>query len=251
MNELSNYFYHAESGANLPVFDGITKRKHIHRFWLEKKDFLYIDSGYFGNFKSHGNPGGTKLFKRIVLNDVQKHWLEQFPTDRWKSLCRSDNRLQWTDWKTKGHKILIIVPNRKACVFYGYDTEPYENGIRPWLEKTIATVRMYTDMQIVVREKASRGARHDNSIYEALDDHVFATVSFNSIAAIESVAYGIPAFVTVKCAASPLASDDLSQIATPFYPNEKLILQHCASLAYGQFTTDEITNGTARAVLKI
>jgi hypothetical protein len=78
---------------------------------------------------------------------------------------------------------------------------------------------------------------------------VFATVSFNSIAAIESVAYGVPAFVSVPCAASALASTDLTKIATPFYPDETLVHQHCASLAYGQFTPEEIVNGTAHELL--
>ena len=76
-----------------------------------------------------------------------------------------------------------------------------------------------------------------------------ATVAFNSIAALESVIYGVPAFVTVPCAASPLALTDLSQILTPFYPDESVVQQHCASLAYGQFTGEEISNGTAWKIL--
>jgi hypothetical protein len=82
-----------------------------------------------------------------------------------------------------------------------------------------------------------------------LDEDVFATVAFNSIAALESVIYGVPAFVTVPCAASPLALTDLTKIETPYYPEESLIKQHCWSLAYGQFTFEEIENGTAHKIL--
>ena len=71
----------------------------------------------------------------------------------------------------------------------------------------------------------------------------------NSIAALESVTYGIPSFITVPCAASPLALTDLSKLSTPFYPDESLIQQQCASLAYGQFTGEEIANGTAWKLL--
>jgi hypothetical protein len=53
----------------------------------------------------------------------------------------------------------------------------------------------------------------------------------------------------VPCAASPLALTDLSKIATPWYPDSKLVAQHCYSLAYGQFTHEEIANGTARKIL--
>ena len=114
---------------------------------------------------------------------------------------------------------------------------------------TIETIKKHTDMEIVIREKGSRSARQHYSIFDALDEGIFATVAFNSIAALESVIYGVPSFVTVPCAASPLALTDLSQISKPFYPDESIVQQHCASLAYGQFTPEEISNGTAWKIL--
>jgi hypothetical protein len=236
-------------GVEIPLYQGIVKRKHIHRLWHEKQNFFYMDSGYFGNFVSPGNPSGKKKFTRIVKNDLQKHWLEQFPSDRWDDLTKSDPRLKWRGWKTNGKKILVIVPNRKSCIFYGYDTDPYVDGKRPWVESTIQTIKNHTDMEIVIREKGSRSDRQRHSIYDELDAEIFATVAFNSIAAMESIAYGVPAFVTVPCAASPLALTDLSKIATPWYPDSKLVAQHCHSLAYGQFTHEEMSNGTAWKIL--
>ena len=238
--------------TEVDVYGGIAKRKHIHRHWQEKKDFYYIDTGYFGNFVSPGNPGGKKLYHRVVKNDVQKHWPENRPSDRWDTICKIDPRYQWNGWKIgrrRGNKILVIVPNRKACIFYGYDTEPYINNEKPWLMNTIETIKKHTDMEIIVREKGSRSSRHYHSIFDALDEGIFATVAFNSIAAIESIAYGVPAFVSVPCAALPLASTDLTKILTPIYPDESLVKQHCASLAYGQFTGEEIANGTAWKIL--
>jgi hypothetical protein len=251
MDELSieEIFQNTIKGAPLDVYRGVVKRKHIQRHWQDKKDFYYMDTGYFGNFVSPGNPGGRKMFHRIVKNDLQKHWLENRPVDRWQAICKIDPRYQWTGWKKKGKKILVIVPNRKSCVFYGYDTDPYINGEKPWLMNTIETIKKHTDMEIVIREKGSRSSRQHHSIFDALDEDVFATVSFNSIAALESVIYGIPAFVTVPCAASPLSLTDLSQISTPFYPDQSLVQQNCASLAHGQFTPEEIANGTAWKLL--
>ena len=231
------------------VFRGVVKRKHIYQHWQDKKDFYYMDTGYFGNFASPGNPSGKKLFHRIVKNDLQKHWLEKHSSDRWQEICKIDPRYQWKGWKKKGRKILIVVPNRKSCVFYGYDLDPYVNGEKPWLTKTIETIKKYTDMEIIIREKGSRTDRQSYSIFDALDEGVFATVAFNSIAALESVIYGVPAFVTVPCAASPLAQTDLSQISAPAYPDESLVQDHCASLAYGQFTHEEIANGSAWRIL--
>jgi hypothetical protein len=236
-------------GVEIPVYQGIVKRKHIHRCQKANQNFFYMDSGYFGNFISPGNPSGKKKFTRIVKNDVQKHWLEQFPSDRWNELVKSDPRLKWSGWKKNGKKILVIVPNRKSCIFYGYDTDPYVDGRRPWLESTIQTIKNHTDMEIVVREKGSRSQRHHSSIYDELDTGIFATVAFNSIAAMESIAYGVPAFVAVPCAASPLALTDFSKIATPWYPDPELVAQHCYSLAYGQFTHEEMADGTAWNIL--
>ena len=245
-------FKNSIPGTAPSIFRGVVKRKHIQKHWQDKTDFYYMDTGYFGNFISPGNPSGKKLFHRIVKNDLQKHWVEKYPSDRWQEICKIDPRYQWNGWKIgrrRGNKILIIVPNRKSCVFYGYDTDPYVNGEKPWLMNTIETIKKHTDMEIVIREKGSRSARQHHSIFDALDEGVFATVAFNSIAALESVIYGIPAFVTVPCAASPLALTDLSQITKPFYPDESLVQQQCYSLAYGQFTHEEIANGTAWKLL--
>ena len=245
-------FKNSIPGTAPPIFRGVVKRKYIQQHWQDKKDFYYMDTGYFGNFISPGNPGGKKLFHRIVKNDLQKHWLEKYPIDRWQEICKIDPRYQWKGWKKKGNKILIIVPNRKSCVFYGYEegkAEDRDESKPTWLMNTIETIKKHTDMEIVIREKGSRSARQHHSIFDALDEDIFATVTFNSIAALESVIYGIPSFITVPCAASPLALTDLSQIAKPFYPDELLVQQHCASLAYGQFTEDEISNGTAWKIL--
>jgi hypothetical protein len=106
------------------IFRGVVKRKYIQQHWQDKKDFYYMDTGYFGNFISPGNPGGKKLFHRIVKNDLQKHWLEKHNSNRWQEICKIDPRYQWKGWKKTGRKILVIVPNRKSCVFYGYDIDP-------------------------------------------------------------------------------------------------------------------------------
>ncbi len=117
-------FKNSIPGVAPSIFRGVVKRKYIQQHWQDKKDFYYMDTGYFGNFMSPGNPGGKKMFHRIVKNDLQKHWLEEYPSDRWQEICKIDPRYQWNGWKIgrrRGNKILIIVPNRKSCVLYGYE----------------------------------------------------------------------------------------------------------------------------------
>ena len=230
------------SGSSHAIFRGIIKRKHIHDCLNRGEDFYYMDTGYFGNFTSAGNPSGKKIYHRIVKNELQKSKIESKSADRWRALVKGDNRLTWPGWKKDGDKILLIVSNPKSCHYFGYD-------MPQWLDETVATIKQHTDMQIVIRHKGSRSARNCDSIYDALDQKIFATVAFNSIAAMESIAYGVPAFVTVPCAASPLALTDFTKIATPWYPDSSLVAQHCHSLAYGQFTHEEIANGTAWKIL--
>jgi hypothetical protein len=105
-------------------------------------------------------------------------------------------------------------------------------------------------LPIEVRVKGARSERnHGYSIYSAFDSGVYATVSFNSIASLESVLYGIPAFVSVPCAASPLASTDLSMLKNLYRPSQETMTKQCHWLAYGQFTQEEIVDGTAWKIL--
>lgn len=224
------------------AYRGVIKRKEIHEAQNARKDFYYVDTGYFGNFKSKGNPSGKKLFHRVVKNELQKSTIENFPSQRWDQLVKMDKRLKWPGWKKQGRNILLVLPNPKSCAFFHYE-------MQDWYNKTLKTLKDNTDRPIVERIKGSRGERHTNSIYDALDQDVYAVVTFNSIAAMEAIAYGVPAFVEVSCAASPLAENNLARIENPVYPDADLIQQHCRSLAYGQFTIDEINDGTAYKII--
>jgi hypothetical protein len=84
-----------------------------------------------------------------------------------------------------------------------------------------------------------------------LQDDVFALVTYNSIAATESVLHGIPVFVTAPCnAAMPVSSTDINQIDSPYYPDKDKVYAWACHLAYGQFHTQELKDGTALRILK-
>jgi hypothetical protein len=222
---------------------GIAKKKTIKSCEKTGRNYYYVDTGYFGNFPSIANPTGKKIYHRIVKNDLQHSTLKERPADRWIKLVGNDPRLEWKGWKRNGKKILLVLPNPKACNFYNFDTET-------WIDEIKKEINKYTDMPIEVRVKGSRSYRnHEYSIYDAFDSGVHATVCFNSIAALESILYGIPAFISVPCAASPIANSDLSKLMDPWRPDRELIVKQCQNLAYGQFTVEEITNGTAWKIL--
>ncbi len=225
------------------VVRGVTSKSEIVECKKAKRDFYYIDTGYLGNFPSEGNSSGKKIWHRVVKNDLQHLHPLGVPEDRWNNLVKQDSRLRWTGWKNYNKKILLVLPNPKACRYYDIDCDK-------WISETTEKIKTYSNLPIEVRVKGSRSERnHGYSIYSAFDTGVYATVSFNSIASLESVLYGVPSFVSVPCAASTLASDDLSMLKNPYKPETNKITKMCHTLAYGQYTHEEILNGTAWKII--
>lgn len=234
----NNFIY--EDSTDPIVIRGILKYKLMKQCWDDQRDFYYVDTGYFGNEKTNKNPNGWKYWHRIVKNNLQHTDIIPRPDDRFKQFNKKFN-----PWKKSGRKILIAAPDEKPCKFYGLDKDT-------WVQNTIDTIKQNTDRPIVVRERAKQRIDRivHNTLQQALDDDVFALVTFNSVAAIESIFHGIPAFTLAPAnAAMPVSSQDLSQINEPYYPSlDKLYAWGC-HLAYGQFHVTEMNNGTALRML--
>jgi hypothetical protein len=225
------------------VVRGVTSKSEIVECQKTQRDFYYIDTGYFGNFPSPGNTSGKKIWHRVVKNDLQHTVPRNVDSNRWEKLQKQDPRLVWQGWKNHSRKILLVLPNPKACRYYDIDCDA-------WIKETTEKIKTYSDLPVEVRVKGARSERnHGYSIYDAFDSGVYATVSFNSIASLESVLYGIPAFISVPCAASTLASTDLSTLKNPYRPLLEDITKMCKTLSYGQYTNEEIVNGTAWKML--
>mgnify|MGYP003124236972 CR=1 FL=1 len=214
------------------VLRGILKHKLIKKCIKDNRDFFYIDSGYIGNYKSKINPMGYKLFHRIVKNNLQHTKIIDRPSDRWSKL-----EYKIPTWKKNGSHILVVMPSDKPAKYYDIDIEK-------WREDTLNTIKKYTDRPIVVREKTTRQERINNSIYTDLDN-AYALVTLQSIAATESILYGVPAFTLAPNAAESLCLNDLTKIENPYYPDSDVVYKWACHLAYGQFHNIELENGYA------
>lgn len=229
---VSNFDY---SASNDPiVLRGILKHKLMKQCWQDRRDFYYMDTGYFGNQQ-------WKEWHRIVKNDLQHGEIVARPSDRFKRFNK-----QFRAWRKTGRNILIAKPDEKPCKFYGIDLDT-------WVEQTIAKIKQFTDRPIIIRERAPKRIDRvaNNTLEHALDQDVFALVTFNSVAAVESIFLGIPAFTLAPAnAASPVALQDLSLIETPYYADEDKLYAWACHLAYGQFHVSELRNGAAMRILE-
>ena len=223
------------------VLRGILKHKIMKQCWQDGRDFYYIDTGYFGNERTATNPNGWKYWHRLVKNNLQHGEIITRPDDRFKKFNK-----QFTPWKKGGRTILVAAPDEKPCKFYGITKDQ-------WVNQTVETIKQYTDRPIIVRERAPKRIDRiaNDTLQQALDNDVFALVTFNSVASIESIFYGIPAFTLAPVnAASPVSLQDLSQIENPYYADQDKLYAWGCHLAYGQVHVNELKNGSAKFLLE-
>ena len=109
-------------------------------------------------------------------------------------------------------------------------------------------IKQLTDRPVEVRQRAHK--RIDRvataPLSQALANDVHALVTFNSVAAVESIFAGVPAFVLAPThVAAPVANTTLDSIEDPVWADQDLIDAWCHSMAYGQYHVKELRNGTA------
>ena len=213
------------------VLRGVTKRKHMEACRQANRDFYYIDTGYFGN-------GSKKIYHRITKNDMQ---------NLGPVISRPRDRLAATKYRARkfrgGANILLTPPSQKLLAVYDLD-------LTTWIHETKDRLRLYTDRNIIIREKVGRTARVTTDTMEmALERDIHCLVTFSSIAAVEAVLLGKPAIVLGPSAAYSVCSNDCKDIENPFIPTLDQVEEWAAHLAYCQFTEVDMKNGFAWQIL--
>jgi len=230
-----DYHYDVAVDCNQLVLRGILKHKIMKQCLADGNNFYYMDSGYVGNSVGDRNSQGIKKYHRIVLNDLQHRTIRQRPSARWDLLGVDIHA------RRSGHRIIVATPDEKPCKYYGIDRET-------WVQNTVAEIKKHTDRPVEIRERALKRIDRviNQPLSEVLTQDVHALVTFNSVAAVESILAGVPAFVLAPShVAEPVANRDLSKIEDPFFPDQDLLDAWCHSMAYGQYHVRELKNGTA------
>lgn len=192
-----------------------------------------IDTGYLGN-------GQLKHYHRIAKENYQNlETIVDRPSDRLDGI-----RFKIHKRKSRGSKILLCPPSQKVMSIYNLTVEE-------WLDTTIKEIKKYSDREIIVRVKdQNRKSRIVNDpITVAFDNDIHCVITYNSIAALEAVMYGLPAFTLGPNAAEPLCNTDLSKIDDPYFPDAEEVEKVLRHLSYCQFTEAEFKDGSAWKII--
>jgi hypothetical protein len=203
----------------------------VQQCWNTGRTFYYIDNGYFGNLR-------TKTYFRIIKSHVHdiRDVIDR-PRDRLDSCEIQLKKL------TPGRKILLAPPSLKSLTMWNMTPEQ-------WIEDTVAEIKKHSDRPIEIRLKRPRGERlQENTMEEELADDVHCLVTYNSVAAVEAVMLGKPAFVLGPNAARAVSNLDLSSLETPWFPGNDERDAWLRHLSYSQFTFAEMSNGYAWRIL--
>lgn len=207
-------------------------------------NFYYADHPYFTNIK---NPKHSCY--RITKNGHANPVLKNRPNDRYLKFKSTETK----NWNTKGEHILICPPSIYIQVF---------DQVFDWLAKTISIIKNNSDRKIIINEKKQSleitkkinlnlppiDEEYSNNSLEHDLSNAWCLVTYNSMASLSALINGIPVFTNSnKCAAFNLAEHDFSKIEKPIYSENREFLFN--SLAYSQFTLDEMKSGYAYKIL--
>lgn len=200
-------------------------------------NFIHSDSGYF-NQPYHLNPKGKKFYHRTAVNAFQNEYILDVPGDRFDKL-----QFPIEDWRPKGDHILLAPPSGKTLNFLGAGITQDD-----WINNFMTEIKKHTDRPVKIRLK--RGGRQERHFDFPLKEDLkncHCVVTESSIIASEAVMFGTPACVLAENAAKEMCITDLKDIENPVRPDRTKWLH---SLAYQQFTPEEIINGTAKHILE-
>jgi hypothetical protein len=127
----------------------------------------------------------------------------------------------------------------------------YNFTIEKWLAKTVDEIKKYSDREIIIRVKNKDRASRIviDPITVAFDNDIHCVITYNSIAALEAVMYGLPAFTLGPNAFQSLCNTDLSNIENPYTPDVEVVKKILRHLSYCQFTETELQDGSAWKII--
>lgn len=244
-------------GSKILPYNKVLQRDDAEEIWLfgilrgtnlvyehcvkNKINFYYMDRPYWGISRQE------PYFLRIVKNGHVKNTIEDRPDDRFKATFPFDIK----PYHRSGKMIMVCPPTSSISTFFKCED---------WLSRTINKLKNNTDREIIVRDKpynpeayvdangVMRTGENNTSVPKEQIDwrEIHAVVTFNSSITIKALANGVPVFTDENNCAYPIAESDVAKIESPRYEDPRPLFH---SLAYGQFTAREMSDGTAKRLI--
>jgi len=223
---LENSMFWGFVGNNLEMVKKLEARKH--NYW-------FTDTPYFGRFDNN-NLRPDNHYWRVCKNGIHAKFIPD---------CKSDGfdkfGIKIKAPRLSGKHILVCPSSVGIHNYLQHST---------WTKDIVDLLERHTNRPIRLRHKPrGRGTSGPSEatvpLAEDLKD-AWAIVTSCSIAAVEAVCMGVPVFCHPKSFAASMGNLHLEDIESPYYGDPEPWLY---SLAYQQFTPEEIENGTAVGTL--
>lgn len=200
-----------------PVFFGFDQVEEIRSLKRAGSPFVFMDHAYFHRGYRHD------AYFRAIYCGIHRTNLLDVPNDRLKMF-----KVKTYDWKEGRDHIVFIPAPKNIEALYG-----------PWNEPTLRRLAEITDRPIKIKAKT------DGSLGDFLH-RSWGLVAHSSVAAVETACFGIPVFGPDTSPAFPVSAP-IDEIENPIRPDRGKWL---STLAYSQFTTEEIQTGKAWKIIK-
>jgi hypothetical protein len=192
---------------------------------------------------------------RYSLNGVYPsdgvYFFNNLDLNKWNQYSQW-HRVEVKPWRENGNHILILCQRPHGWNLFGNDQFK-------WIDRTVSTIRQYSNRPIVVRFHPGDGAkeaaaeqvkrRHGNAVQlstnlNIVDDlkNCWCAVGYNSTPNVVAAIEGVPVYVEdpVNSWASDIAFTDLSQIENPRMPDRNEWIHRIANI---HWSNQEVRNG--------
>ncbi len=212
---------------------------------------LYIDKGYHRVTAEWGGKYMAAWWRMCWNATHPTAYFMDTPRapDRWRR-----HRIRIVRNASRGERIVILGSSEK---FHLSERLPHPTT---WTQEIVDGIRRRTPMEIIYRPKPSwtgaepiKGAEFSHGWKTAIRrdlEGAFCSVTYGSIASVDSILAGVPCVVLGNAVARPISSTSIKDILNPIWESQARREQWAANLAYCQFTPDEIASGVAWKILK-
>lgn len=197
--------------------------------WIAKgNNYIEVDYGYWGL----NNP--RRNTRRVTYNSSHNIKIKTVPYSRLHTL--NPKISEWR--KNRGSNLLIIEPHHEVLF------ERTGISFQEWQRNTLSMVEPYWNGPIKWRRKAGgkKAGRWESYLEDLEQSHV--VIGERTMACVEAVMLGYPAYTIDYSAVSLIMGTELSSIQSPNYPDRTIWLEH---IAWSQFLPEEFANGSSVA----